>query len=211
MRASTAMQRSQRVSRGETGVPESVGHGVQLGPRRRRDARHVVSRLTVLDIGVTSGDDIGRIVLRHQDQMSMGYTEPVHDHPDSQRRQFLAHPPPNPLRHNHDVGREIVRNVREVVDMFARNHKALARARRPQRHERQSLGVGVDDARLAAPCGNLAEGTNYRRRHTPTVGTGWPSQPDLLIDREQHMLRNVTLCMSMTRCLGQTDQAWDIP
>ena len=87
-----------------------------------------------------------RSLLRNNDQVSVRHTVPVNEITHSLEGKNLAHPAPDALRQDHDVFRDVVRKISEVIDMFPGDHEALARSRRLNAHERGNPIILIDEA-----------------------------------------------------------------
>ena len=102
-----------------------------------------------------------RALLRHDYKMGMWNTVAMHEIADSLQGKDFAHATTQPLGEPHNIRREAVRDIGEVIDVFIRNHDAFARCRWSQSHERRHAIVSVDEARRRAARDNFAEDARH--------------------------------------------------
>ena len=100
-------------------------------------------------------------MLGNHDQVGMGNAEPVHHQSDAQGFQRLPDGTRKALRQRHDVDRQRVRNIAEVVDVLFRDQHQLAGVDRADAHEAEARLVLVDPAARGPFGDDLAEHTSW--------------------------------------------------
>lgn len=104
-----------------------------------------------------------RAVLRDDHQVRVGYAVAMHHHPNALRPEVRPHSSSNSLGYNHHVRSNGILDVREVINVLARDNGALTGRERSKRHERQTELVFANQTDRRAAGNDLAE--NARRSH----------------------------------------------
>ena len=104
-----------------------------------------------------------RSILRNDHQVSVRDAVAMHYHPDALRLEVHPHPPAYSLGNYHHVRGKGIVDVREVINVLARDNRALAGRERPKRHECQAEFVLANQTDRRAAGNDLAE--NARRSH----------------------------------------------
>jgi len=113
-------------------------------------------------------------LLRHDDEVRMRDPVPMHEIADALRGKHRSHSAADTLGDGHDVLREKVWHIREVIDVLLGNDEALARCRRLQRHEGGDQVIVVDEACRRSPSDDVAEDAAHLARSVPVTSTTSP-------------------------------------
>ena len=105
-----------------------------------------------------------RSVLWNDHEVSVGHSVAMNHHPNALRLEVRPHSSTYSLGHYHHVSSDGVVDDREVIDVLARDNRALTGRERPKRHERQTELVFANQTDRRAAGNDLAE--NARRSHS---------------------------------------------
>jgi hypothetical protein len=160
---------------------------VQDIPRHGRDCGHVKDDAAVLDVGKALRGYVMGPVLGNDDEMRMRNAEPVDYKAYPVRSEDLSHATADTLCDDHDVRRELIAHVGEVIDVGFGDHEALARCGRLNRHEREHIRIRVDHTRRRIACDDLTEWTAH------ALHAGGSAAPSLAVQLQATFERGTEL------------------
>ena len=152
---------------------------VERGSLREWKVLGTVCDLTVFDPRVVRRGDVVRSVLGNEYQVCVRNAVPMNDHADALWIEDGAHTTADSLCHDHDVGSGRVIDIREMVDVLARDDGTFSGREWAQGHERQAEFIRVDETDRRAFCYDFAEDARHRITRVEVNVGSRPSSADV--------------------------------
>jgi hypothetical protein len=135
---------------------------VERGSLREWKVLDAEGDLTFFDPRIVRRRDVVRSVLGNDYQVCVRNAVAMDDHADALWIEDGAHSAADSLCNDHDVSSDAVIDIREMVDVLARDDGAFSGRERAQGHERQAEFIRVDETDRRAPGNDLAENARHR-------------------------------------------------
>ena len=132
--------------------------GLSIG---RRHAAHVEDDLPVRDTRKAVRSEVMRPLLRDDDEVGVCDAVPVYQVADALKRKDLAYAAADALSDGHDVRRQRVRQIGEMVDVTVRNDETFSGRGGLDGHEGRHELVAIDEARRRTLRHDLAEDARH--------------------------------------------------
>ena len=129
-----------------------------------RDGAEIERDTAVSDVRESVRGQVMWPLLRHDDEVRMRDPVAMYEIADALRGEDRSHSAADTLGDGHDVLREKVWHIREVVDVLLGNDEALARCRRLQRHEGGDQVIVVDEACRRSTSDDVTEDAGHVAR-----------------------------------------------